>query len=891
MTIYRGVGGSGDSATGEDVFGDNSSITSLNGLSGAIQTPTYIKFAPNAYHTANQGELTWNTAEGTLDLGLNHGGVVLQIGQELHYRVTNQSGSNIPDGTLVSFVGTTGNSGKLLVEPYDGTQASKTIIGLTTETIINGENGYVTCFGKVRGIQTNGGNYSETWVDGDILYPRPTGLTNILPQAPAAKQAIAVVVHAHGSNGELFVRVQGHTSIEDDELVQLTSLTNGDVLQYDSTDGRFENRSLSSAGIQPILVSGTTIKTVDGNNILGSGNIDLLAPTDIGVTVQGYDVGLQSISGLVTAADKTIYTTASDTYAVTGLTSFGRSLIDDATASDARTTLGLGTLATQSGTFSGTSSGTNTGDQNLFSTVAVSGQSNIVADTTSDTITFVAGTNMSITTDAATDSITINDIATASTLNYTPSGSGAVTTTIATKLNENVSVNNFGVVNATNVAAAISAVQSAGGGTVHFSNNTGNGVAIPSSFPNVLLDYDGPNITGNVYSETDAASRVYKLLRSNDNGGATHQNKEGYTLAIESRPLGSGYGDVPSSDYGLGVSIVKKNWHSSTVQGQVCGVNLVTRGGYFNAPKFITAITQANPCVVTTSTAHGYINGDVVIIQNVLGMTQVNAAQKFTIANVTTTTFELVGINSTAYGAYTSGGIVQKDSGVASFYNPADTAAIITNTVQSSANGFSAILEGVSYFMPSGNFIGGSKGIRVQLGAIKQSENLAIGVLSIASNGSCGAAFQAQNSRANAGIEGSWNKFLSYLPDFGAGAYEAFSVNQLGNIILHGGTSATTPTKLIRANAANGSFEIVNDANSAVIFRVTDTGTVNIPTGAIYALNNIQVVGPRNTGWTAMTGTANENTSYATSTITLVQLAERVKAIQDALTTHGLIGT
>lgn len=69
---------------------------------------------------------------------------------------------------------------------------------------------------------------------------------------------------------------------------------------------------------------------------------------------------------------------------------------------------GLGTLATQSGTFSGTSSGTNTGDQSVFSTVAVAGQSNVVAETLSDTITLVAGTNITITTDAGTDSVTIN---------------------------------------------------------------------------------------------------------------------------------------------------------------------------------------------------------------------------------------------------------------------------------------------------------------------------------------------------------------------------------------------------------------------------------------------------------------------------------------------------
>lgn len=53
-------------------------------------------------------------------------------------------------------------------------------------------------------------------------------------------------------------------------------------------------------------------------------------------------------------------------------------------------------------TVSGTVSGTNTGDQNLFSTVAVSGQSNVVADSTSDTLTLVAGTNITITTNAGT---------------------------------------------------------------------------------------------------------------------------------------------------------------------------------------------------------------------------------------------------------------------------------------------------------------------------------------------------------------------------------------------------------------------------------------------------------------------------------------------------------
>lgn len=67
-----------------------------------------------------------------------------------------------------------------------------------------------------------------------------------------------------------------------------------------------------------------------------------------GITdAQPLDATLTALAGVSTVADRLIYATGSDTFTTTTFTSFGRSLVDDADASAARTTLGLGTIATQ----------------------------------------------------------------------------------------------------------------------------------------------------------------------------------------------------------------------------------------------------------------------------------------------------------------------------------------------------------------------------------------------------------------------------------------------------------------------------------------------------------------------------------------------------------------
>ena len=261
----------------------------------------------------------------------------------------------------------------------------------------------------------------------------------------------AVMDSDFSSNG--FMKRTGAGSYTVDTNTYLTSLAVTGLSDINAFDTDLSSVSASHDS----LASAKAIKAYVDSNAGGGGSFNsfyLLDGTGTSVNVtDGKYVQFTQGTGITATWTDTNSGASGDPFDIT-LTNTG------VTSNVAGTGIGV-SGATGAVTITNTDLGSS---QNIFKTVAVSGQTDIVADSNSDTLNFVGGTNVTIATDASTDTITINasdtntqisqeqvedyvaGLLTAGsniTLNYSDNNASAGTLTIAGTANDDVSVTNL----------------------------------------------------------------------------------------------------------------------------------------------------------------------------------------------------------------------------------------------------------------------------------------------------------------------------------------------------------------------------------------------------------------------------------------------------------------
>ena len=242
------------------------------------------------------GSVIWNDTDGTLDLILKGGNVTLQVGQETVIRVVNKTATNISllqsNYQAVRITGAQGQRPKVDLAQATNDILSAETIGLVTETIANNQEGFITTSGLVRGINTTGSIQGETWIDGDVLYLSPTtagNITKVKPTAPNHLIVIGYVIHAHITQGTIFVKVDNGYELNELHNVLINGIANNDLLTYESSSQLWKNKAFAFIpNVQSVTSAATvTPTTLNDEVVITAQAVALNIANPTGTAVQG----------------------------------------------------------------------------------------------------------------------------------------------------------------------------------------------------------------------------------------------------------------------------------------------------------------------------------------------------------------------------------------------------------------------------------------------------------------------------------------------------------------------------------------------------------------------------------------------------------------------------
>lgn len=202
----------------------------------------YIQFALTFTGTHSEGKMHWNSAEGTVNVGMPGGSVELQLGQEHLLRVRNTTGTAITNGDAVYITGAQGQF-PLISRALALTVPNALVQGIATEEIAHNANGFITTWGLVRDLNTSGLN------EGDILLLSETAAGKYTASSPTLHPSIKTIVgfaiSIHTSDGMILAHprwVYPMMSLSD--VSYDTGTETGQFLRWNTATNTFEINKL-----------------------------------------------------------------------------------------------------------------------------------------------------------------------------------------------------------------------------------------------------------------------------------------------------------------------------------------------------------------------------------------------------------------------------------------------------------------------------------------------------------------------------------------------------------------------------------------------------------------------------------------------------------------------
>ncbi len=236
------------------------------------------------------GTIYWDSVNRTAALIDGDGDTTLQIGQEQRILVHNNTGSTLTDGQVVYVTGSTGNLPSVSLANASSETTSAATLGVVTESIAHGADGFITTSGIVNGLNTLAFN------EGDLLWLGTTAgtFTATKPISPNHLVLIGYVIKKAGGNGSILVKIQNTQELEECSDVLFSGLTNNDLLVYETASSLWKNKSLSTvlgytAANDANVVHKTGDETITGRKTFNS-------TTDIGIrsNISGNGYGIYS---------------------------------------------------------------------------------------------------------------------------------------------------------------------------------------------------------------------------------------------------------------------------------------------------------------------------------------------------------------------------------------------------------------------------------------------------------------------------------------------------------------------------------------------------------------------------------------------------------------------